>query len=141
MDMEEVFGNPIFSYTRRQAIDDGVLIQLSGPGYAGEEWIPQMVREVGITVPVAITSEACPVQIAGTVDGAHLFFRARSGEWRCAIDPEQDTARRAGRFLPAEAARYCAEGDDPDNGRMPHAAAWQIVREAVEAFRAGAVTR
>ena len=100
---------------------------------------PQALRGVGIDL--AITSEACPVQIAGTVDGAHLFFRARSGEWRCAIDPEQDTARRAGRFLPAEAARYCAEGDDPDNGRMPHAAAWQIVREAVEAFRAGAVTR
>lgn len=56
--MEEVFGEPILTYTRRQAIDDGVLIQLSGPGFTGEEWIPQMVREVGIAVPTAITAEA-----------------------------------------------------------------------------------
>ena len=30
-------------YTRRQTIEDGVLVQLSGPGYQGDPWIPAMV--------------------------------------------------------------------------------------------------
>ena len=95
---------------------------------------PSEIRGDGLDL--AITCDACPVQIAGTVDGAHLYFRARSGEWRCAIDPNEEIAQRAGRFLPANAALYCAEGDDPDDGWMPHVEAWRIVREAVAAFRA-----
>ena len=34
-------------YTRRQAIEDGVPVQLSGPGYQGDPWIPAMVAEAG----------------------------------------------------------------------------------------------
>lgn len=93
-----------------------------------------VLRDPG--VDLAITCDACPVLIAGTVDGAHLYFRARSGGWRCAIDPDEETAQRAGRFLPPDAAQYCAEGDDPDDGWMPHTEAWRIVREAIEAWRA-----
>lgn len=43
----EFYGEPISVYTRSQAIDDGFLIDLS-----------ESAREVGFTVPVAITSEA-----------------------------------------------------------------------------------
>lgn len=45
--LDEVFGKPIHTYTRQQAIDDGHLIDVSG-----------MAREAGITFPVAITRTA-----------------------------------------------------------------------------------
>lgn len=45
-------------YTRRQAIEDGVLVQLSGPGYEGNPWVPEMVAELGSKFPVAITATA-----------------------------------------------------------------------------------
>ena len=45
-------------YTRRQAIEDGVLVQLSGPGYQGDPWIPAMVAEAGFRYPVAMTTTA-----------------------------------------------------------------------------------
>ena len=95
---------------------------------------PREIRGDGLDL--AITCDACPVQIAGTVDGAHLYFRARSGEWRCAIAADEDTATTAGRFSPAEGALYYAEGEDDEDGWMAHAEAWRIVGEAVAAFRA-----
>jgi hypothetical protein len=58
MNMNELFGEAIYGYSRRQAIEDGVLVQLSGPGYEGDPWLPEMVREAGFTVPVAMTVEA-----------------------------------------------------------------------------------
>jgi hypothetical protein len=45
-------------YTRHQAIEDGVLVQLSGPGYEGDSWIPEMVAELGYRIPVAMTATA-----------------------------------------------------------------------------------
>ena len=48
----------ISAYTRRQAIEDGVLVQLSGPGYQGDPWIPAMVAEAGFRYPVAMTATA-----------------------------------------------------------------------------------
>lgn len=52
----EFFGQPISVYTRRQAIEDGILVQLSGDGYEGDAWIPEMVAEAGIKIPVALTT-------------------------------------------------------------------------------------
>ena len=43
--MEDLFGEVIYSYTRKQAIEDGVLIDVS-----------EMAREAGIKYPVALTS-------------------------------------------------------------------------------------
>ena len=43
--MREVFGDVIFSYTRAQAIQDGVLIDVS-----------EMARQAGIRFPTALTS-------------------------------------------------------------------------------------
>jgi hypothetical protein len=43
--MEDLFGEDIYSYTRKQAIEDGVLIDVS-----------EMAREAGIKYHVAITS-------------------------------------------------------------------------------------
>lgn len=56
--IEDVFGPVISSYTRRQAIEDGVLVQLSGPGYQGDQWVPDMVAELGFKAPMAITATA-----------------------------------------------------------------------------------
>jgi len=54
--LTELFGEVIYSYTRRQAIEDGVLAQLSGPGYEGDDWMPKMCREAGFKIPVAMTA-------------------------------------------------------------------------------------
>ena len=53
--LTDIFGPVISTYSRRQAIDDGVLVQLSGPGYIGDAWLPAMCKEAGFTVPVAMT--------------------------------------------------------------------------------------
>lgn len=42
--MDDLFGNVIFSYTRQDAIDDGVLVDVS-----------KMAREAGFKIPVAVT--------------------------------------------------------------------------------------
>lgn len=46
-DLVELFGEPIHTYTRQQAIDDGYLIDVSS-----------MAREAGIVFPVAMTRTA-----------------------------------------------------------------------------------
>jgi len=58
----------ISRYTRREAIEDGVLVQLSGPDYEGDEWIPEMCQEAGFRYPIAMTTTAfakCVVPIDG----------------------------------------------------------------------------
>lgn len=52
------FGPVIYAYTRQQAIEDGELVQLSGDGYEGDDWVPKMVAEAGIVIPLAMTSAA-----------------------------------------------------------------------------------
>ena len=54
----DLFGEVISTYSRRQAIEDGVLVQLSGPGYEGDAWVPQMVAEAGFRFPLAMTAAA-----------------------------------------------------------------------------------
>jgi hypothetical protein len=58
--MNELFADAevISRYTRRQAIEDGVLVQLSGEGYEGDAWVPAMVAEAGFKFPIAMTAEA-----------------------------------------------------------------------------------
>jgi len=46
-DEDPVFGKVIYSYTRKQAIEDGVLVDIT-----------EMAKEAGIKYPVAITSTA-----------------------------------------------------------------------------------
>lgn len=45
--MVEIFGEPISTYTRRQALDDGVLVDVS-----------ELAREAGFKFPVAMTRAA-----------------------------------------------------------------------------------
>lgn len=46
MTLTELFGEPIHTYTRKQAIDDGVLVDVS-----------DLARQAGIKYPVAMTVE------------------------------------------------------------------------------------
>lgn len=50
--LEDLYGPVISSYSRAQAIEDGVLVDLMQPDTVGA------VREAGFTIPVAITSAA-----------------------------------------------------------------------------------
>lgn len=65
-------GPPISIYTRRQAFEDGILVDLMG---TYDDWPAAMVREAGIKIPVAITStvfQDCVSPIADEdEDGAH----------------------------------------------------------------------
>ncbi len=46
--MAEIFGEPIYTYSRAQALADGVLIELP----------PELVKQAGLKFPVAITAAA-----------------------------------------------------------------------------------
>ena len=57
-DFGDIFGEPIAVYTRRQAIEDGVLMDLMQPETVG------LVREAGFKFPIAMTAGAFAVTVA-----------------------------------------------------------------------------
>ena len=57
MSIEEVFGEVIFSYSRTQAIEDGVLISLNDPSFTFRPGL-NICAEAGIKFPVAMTIAA-----------------------------------------------------------------------------------
>ncbi len=64
-ELDDVFGPVVHRYTRQQAIEDGVLVDLSN---TTDAWVPAMVREAGITIPVAMTTTAF-VDCVSPIDG------------------------------------------------------------------------
>ena len=75
--MEDIFGPVIYAYTRAQAIEDGVLVDVSGTA-----------REAGIRIPTAITAAAhgryvvVPEELKGLQDEAG---RAWDIVWMAAV--------------------------------------------------------
>ena len=57
MSMEEVFGEVLSSYTRAQAIEDGVLVSLNHPSFTFRPGL-NICAEAGIKFPVAMTIAA-----------------------------------------------------------------------------------
>jgi hypothetical protein len=57
-DLGDIFGEPISVYSRRQAIEDGVLVDLMQPETAG------LVREAGFRFPIAMTAGAFTATIS-----------------------------------------------------------------------------
>jgi hypothetical protein len=57
MSMEEVFGEVLSSYTRAQAIEDGVLVSLNDPSFTFRPGL-NICAEAGIKFPVAMTIAA-----------------------------------------------------------------------------------
>ena len=66
--LENLFGPVIHAYTRKQAIEDGLLVDLSN---TTDPWVKAMVREAGITIPVAMTTTAF-VDCVSPIDGDGL---------------------------------------------------------------------
>ncbi len=67
-ELEDVFGPVLDRYTRQQAIEDGLLVDLSN---TTDDWIPAMVREAGITISVAMTTTAF-VDCVSPIEGEGL---------------------------------------------------------------------
>jgi hypothetical protein len=90
---EEIFGAPLSSYSRRQAIEDGVLVDLMQPGTVG------LVRESGFRFPVAMTAGAFAATVAKIGEelpgGQDIQGRLWDVLWmlKCAI-PRADSADR-----------------------------------------------
>jgi hypothetical protein len=57
-DLGDIFGEPIAVYTRKQAIEDGVLVDLMQPETVG------LVREAGFRFPLAMTVGAFAATVA-----------------------------------------------------------------------------
>ncbi len=67
--IEAIFGVPISTYTRKQAIEDGVLVDVSG-----------MARETGFRIPVAMTIAAWEDCVAWTdADSRRQTHQDQSG--------------------------------------------------------------
>ena len=103
----------IDAYTRREAIEDGILVQLSGPGYQGDPWIPAMVAEAGFRYPVAMAvtafcSYVSPLEGDDTKLAPCQDMKGRLWDvlWmlKLAIRQDPDPARRAA-FQPASGAQ------------------------------------
>ena len=56
-EQDEFFGKVIYSYTRAQAIDDGVLVDLSDPSFTFRRGL-NILKEAGIKFPLAMTQTA-----------------------------------------------------------------------------------
>ena len=73
---DQPFGPMVFSYTRKQAIEDGVLVDLTADGET-----KQLVREAGFGVPVAMTTTAfTETVLAGTTETPAGEFIFPSGQ-------------------------------------------------------------
>jgi len=81
-------------------------------------------------VTARMTCGACPVQIEGTVDDQHFYFRSRWDEWQFGVgnSPEDAVCVAIGM-----ADGFCLEGEG--DSWMPHNEAWRIVAECIEAYR------
>jgi len=54
---DEIFGKVIYSYTRKQAIEDGFLVDLTDPSFTFRPGL-NILKEAGIKFPVAMTTTA-----------------------------------------------------------------------------------
>lgn len=129
---------------RKDLSDPAELLQ--GPFY---EVTPEFLEEVGKLIrpaleaqscpmpelPTGVTAEmtcpACPVQIEGTADGKHFYFRARGEWWRIGFGDTSQDAVMADAFREGP----YDEGSTYGAGWMPHSEAWRLVLDAVEAWR------
>jgi hypothetical protein len=75
--MNDVFGDIISSYSRAQAIDDGVLVDLM----QGE--LASLVREAGFKFPIAMTTAAFELAVwpIAEEDGSYDRLRGAANKW------------------------------------------------------------
>lgn len=84
-DTNPLFGEPINVYTRRDAIDDGVLVDVS-----------ETAQEAGFCIPVAMTAAAWGDCVAwGVADSQRQTWQDEAGRLRDVLWMASRTARRA----------------------------------------------
>lgn len=76
-----------------------------------------------------MTCAAAPVQIEGTVDWMHFYFRARWDSWGIGFGATLEEA------VLNEMDSPLASGHYPGASYMPHNEAWAIVMRCVEDWR------
>lgn len=77
---DQPFGPMVFSYTRAQAIEDGVLVDLTSNAPEGAE-VKRLVQEAGFLVPVAMTAAAyIEAVLAGTSEDEDGWFIFPAGQ-------------------------------------------------------------
>ncbi len=88
-DLFEIFGEPIHGYTRRQAIDDGFLVDVS-----------ETAREAGFSVPVAMTRAAWADCVEWTeADSKRQIHQDESGRLWDVLWMTWNYARRNGSYI------------------------------------------
>jgi hypothetical protein len=116
----EIFGEPVYCYTRRQAIEDGVLVDLMQPETVG------LVREAGFKFPLAMTAGAFAATVAKIGEplpaGQNIQGRLWDVLWMlsCAIKAAGSTDRvnfrvsvwDGKRHSEARLWAHCGPGDD-----------------------------
>jgi hypothetical protein len=73
----DFFGEPIAAYTRRQAIEDGVLVDLMQPETVG------IVREAGFKFPMAMTAGAFAATVAALANHCRKARTSKAGFGTC----------------------------------------------------------
>jgi len=118
----------IHAYSRRQAIEDGILVQLSGPSYQGDPWVLAMVAEAGFRYPLAMTATAfakCVSPVEGEGEKLSPCQDIKGRLWdvlwmlKCAIGGAKDgqtTLRFSLRVVPNVPADYAK--DNPPRPRL-----------------------
>ena len=111
--MQEVFGDAIYSYTRAQAIEDGVLVDVS-----------ETAKEAGFSVPVAITAAAWSDCVAWTVaDCKRQAYQDEAGRLWDVLWMARVAARHGGDRLTFQFYRLPCGG----KGRKPRRATLAMV--------------
>jgi hypothetical protein len=100
-------GPVIFSYSRKQAVEDGVLVDLTRPGFA------RILKLEGVKVHTAMTATAFCAVITTTLDQAHAF------EALCRLGRVLQAFRAAARLNPnSNAVHFTAPGVDDQPVKM-----------------------
>lgn len=85
-----------------------------------------------------MTCEACPVQLEGTIDDLHVYFRSRWDSWRLAIATDLESAVRAGRMTDALFYHHsCAGMGGSDASWLEPEQLDRAVRACLTAYRDG----
>lgn len=101
LSMSEFFGDAIYTYTREQAISDGVLVDVSS-----------VAREAGFKIPVAMTSNVWNECVAWTgEDNKKQTYQDESGRLWDVLSMAMLSARNHQNSSQVEFSLYCIPRD------------------------------
>ena len=122
---DQPFGPIIFSYTRKQAIEDGVLVDLSSDGET-----KTLVSDAGFTLPIAMTATAFhDTVLAGTTEtpgGEFVFPTGQSTKGRLwdVLMVLRYAIRAANRQGSTDRVQFKVNVDERGDGQVQTVALW-----------------